>query len=315
MRNKVAVDLHLHSNYSDGEDSIRNLVLLVKATAEQKFGDSLDNIVISISDHDTLIGQREALEWGKAFDLGIIPAAELTTMHERQNPHILFYFDPARLEEVENNNEIKMLFKRNAEIRKEKDRRILRGLRKKFNISYHELELVKPKNSIGGTPYIVKVLLKKYHDLEKHHIDDIFKMVKGIEKSTRYDSSLRYPDLIAVTKILRMARVVPVLAHPLLDDLRSVRGIEHAFIMLGGGLGIERYYPYQAFKRTSNVDLMPYQREIDRLCEDNNLVRTGGSDYHGRHFRDERKLFEVEVSGWVADKLLEKIEDVERGKI
>jgi len=315
MSRKTAVDLHLHSNYSDGEDSVRNLVLLVKATAEKKFGDSLDNVVISISDHDTLVGQREALEWGRTFNTRIIPVAELTTMRERQNPHILFYFNPSRLEEVENNKEIMIILKRNAEIRREKDKRILGGLRKKFKVSYNELELVRPKNSVGGTPYIVKVLMKKYPDLEREHIDDVFMMVKGIERSTRYDSSLQYPDLVAVTKMLRRARVVPILAHPLLGNLRSVRGVEHTFTMLGGGLGIERYYPYHAFKKTSNVDLTPYQREIDRLCEDNNLLRTGGSDYHGRHFKDKRDLFDIEVPGWVADKLLEKIEDVEKGRI
>ncbi|MEK6862240.1 MAG: hypothetical protein AABY07_09835, partial [Nanoarchaeota archaeon] len=243
MSRRTAVDLHLHSKYSDGEDSIRDLVLLAKATAEQKF-DGLSRLVISIADHDTLAGQREALEWGKKFDVETIPSSELTTTHERQNPHILFYFSASRLDEVEDNKELGMIFKKNRDIRKEKDRRILSGLRAKgFNLTYNELELVRPKNSVGGTPYIVMVLLKKYHDLEKRHIDDVFALVKEIEKSTRKDSSLQYLNLVSTTKILREAKVVPCLAHPLLNNLRSVRGLAYSFFMLGGGLGAEYYYP------------------------------------------------------------------------
>ncbi len=63
------IDLHIHSNISDGKLSPKEIVDL----ALEK------NIpAISISDHDDIGGIKEALKYAKDKDLEIIPGIEIT---------------------------------------------------------------------------------------------------------------------------------------------------------------------------------------------------------------------------------------------
>ena len=68
----MKVDLHIHSNWSDGSMSIPWLLRYAKAIG-------LD--AISITDHDTMAGQAEALEEGKKNNLQVIPGVEISAFN------------------------------------------------------------------------------------------------------------------------------------------------------------------------------------------------------------------------------------------
>ena len=77
-------DLHIHSNFSDGKFSIQELV--------DKYSEKEYN-VISITDHDTVEGCQEAINYGKTKNILVIPGIEISTKHNGEEVHILGYFN------------------------------------------------------------------------------------------------------------------------------------------------------------------------------------------------------------------------------
>jgi predicted metal-dependent phosphoesterase TrpH len=80
----MKVDLHIHSNWSDGSMGIPQLISFAKAQ-------NLD--AISITDHDTMAGQEEALMEGKKQGLHIINGIEISAYNPEtgRKAHILGY--------------------------------------------------------------------------------------------------------------------------------------------------------------------------------------------------------------------------------
>ena len=78
----LKVDLHIHSNWSDGSLGVARIVRLAKAVG-------LD--AISITDHDTTAGQALALEEGKKQGLRIITGVEISAFNPEtgRKAHIL----------------------------------------------------------------------------------------------------------------------------------------------------------------------------------------------------------------------------------
>jgi predicted metal-dependent phosphoesterase TrpH len=77
-------DMHIHSSWSDGSLTVRQIV---------KFAKDCGLKTISITDHDTLAGQEEALEEGKKQGLRIIPGIEISAFDpdSGRKVHILGY--------------------------------------------------------------------------------------------------------------------------------------------------------------------------------------------------------------------------------
>lgn len=71
------VDMHLHSNHSDGLSRVSELI---NYAASHKIG-------LAITDHNEISGSLDALN--KKSDVLIIPGIELETL---EGPHLLFYF-------------------------------------------------------------------------------------------------------------------------------------------------------------------------------------------------------------------------------
>jgi predicted metal-dependent phosphoesterase TrpH len=84
-----SADLHIHSTHSDG--------LL---TTEQIFSQAQKRKLkaISITDHDSVGANAEALECSKKYKIEFIQGIELSTEYNEMDIHILGYFvDPNRL--------------------------------------------------------------------------------------------------------------------------------------------------------------------------------------------------------------------------
>ena len=82
LRNNIKADFHIHSNWSDGSMGIPQLVRYAKALGLE---------AISITDHDTMAGQKEAIEEGKKHGIWIIPGAEVSAYNSEtgRKVHIL----------------------------------------------------------------------------------------------------------------------------------------------------------------------------------------------------------------------------------
>lgn len=80
-------DFHIHSTASDGALTPTEIVRL----ASYKHMD-----IISITDHNTILGVEEAINSGHKLGVTIIPGVELSTRHKNKSVHILGYFKDDR---------------------------------------------------------------------------------------------------------------------------------------------------------------------------------------------------------------------------
>ena len=80
---KRKVDLHSHTNYSDGFHSPEELVRKAK-------DDEID--ILSITDHDSVNAIEEATEVGEKLGVEIIPGVESSSDLRGAEVHILGYF-------------------------------------------------------------------------------------------------------------------------------------------------------------------------------------------------------------------------------
>lgn len=76
-------DFHIHSSGSDGELKPGEIVLLAK---DRKID------IISITDHNTISGVKQAVNTGNIYGIKVIPGVELSTRYKGNRIHILGYF-------------------------------------------------------------------------------------------------------------------------------------------------------------------------------------------------------------------------------
>ncbi|KAF8729898.1 hypothetical protein HU200_017360 [Digitaria exilis] len=101
-RPRVSVELHAHSTRSDGTLSPADLVERAHRNGVK---------VLALTDHDTMAGVQEAVEAAKRYPIRIIPGVEISAVHSASDEsgaeepvHILAYYSswgPARPQELE----------------------------------------------------------------------------------------------------------------------------------------------------------------------------------------------------------------------
>ena len=76
-------DFHIHSTYSDGGYTPREVLMLSKKK-------NVD--IIALTDHNNTCGLDEAILAGKEFGIRVIPGVELSTRFNNARVHVLGYF-------------------------------------------------------------------------------------------------------------------------------------------------------------------------------------------------------------------------------
>ncbi len=256
----VCVDLHIHSTASDGTLTPSEIIELAN---DLKLG------AISITDHDTLDGSRQAIARGIPETLGFLTGVEISAHRPSFFPgkgscHILGY----RIN-LENRALNKTLQKLQA-ARKDRNPKILGRLRDLgINLSMEAVRAAAgPKGQIGR-PHIAQVMLaKKYVPTFNAAFDNYLATGKPA-----YVDKDRV-DCRQAIELIRAAGGIPVLAHPVLlgtpaghlDDtvIKSLKEM--------GLMGIEALYPEHSTA----------QREhYLSIASRNGLLVTGGTDFHG----------------------------------
>ena len=251
----MAVDLHLHSNQSDGSDTPAEIV--AKASA-------IGLSAIALTDHDNLNGIAEARSAAASSGLTFIPGAELSVDWDTGAMHMLVYFlEPGSsplaraLTQLQDGRE-----DRNRTMAKQ-----LEGLG--LDLTYEEV--VAEAGGTGvGRPHFAAVLARKGYVSD---IKDAFERFLA-EGRPGYVARKRL-DAVTAIEIARESGAVPVIAHPHTLGV-SAEDYETAFRDLAevGLGGIEAYYAeYEPALRAHLAD----------VCRDLGVVPTGGSDYHGTY--------------------------------
>lgn len=249
------IDLHVHSNHSDGTMTPAAVV----ARAKEK-----GLVAMALTDHDTTTGISEAIQAAKENDIEIIPGVELSCHYHEKEIHILGYYIDYEKESL--NQTL-------ASIAKERDNRNKKMCETLtaggFPISYEEL-LENYGDAIITRAHFAKLLFKKG---AVGSMDEAFRGC--LNNNSPYYVMRNYPTPQEAIDIIKNAGGIPVLAHPLLYKM-SVSEI-HKLIedLIPCGLkGIETFYSCN--KGTDEAF-------VKKLAKDYKLIMTGGSDFHGEN--------------------------------
>ena len=251
----MAVDLHLHSTYSDGTATPEEIV-------EMAVHHGLS--AIALTDHDTLAGIPRGAAAARSAGLRFIGGTELSVLWRDQSMHLLVYLldpGPGALQE------------RLVEIRKSREERnlriveLLRSLG--CDVTYDEV-VTEAGGGVVGRPHVAGVLVHKGY---VGSVAEAFDRFLG-EGRPAYSPRQRLTAEEAIS-LARSSAAVPVVAHPHTLNLRAAEFADSFTELVELGLGgIESYY----------AEYSPEMRlRLAQICSELGVVATGGSDYHGRY--------------------------------
>jgi predicted metal-dependent phosphoesterase TrpH len=275
----MAVDLHTHSNRSDGSDEPADLIR--KAAAKNL-------TAIALTDHDTLEGVNEARRAAEGLPIELVAGVEISCEWVSGAMHLVVLFlEPGsgplqdRLSELQAS-------------RAERNYRIADRLRHLgIDISMDE---VAEESRVGvvGRPHFAAVLVRKGVVAD---IPTAFNEYLG-NRAPAYVPRLRLVPEEAIG-LARAAGGVPILSHPHTLGHTSADEFSATYHRLtaAGLIGIDAYYG----------DYTPDEREeLVAVARSFGLIPSGGSDYHGSY----KEGLEL-GSGWgdleVPDSVLERL--------
>lgn len=251
------IDLHTHTNISDGTDS--PAALIQKALAEKIS-------VLAITDHDSTAGINEAIATLLAgtSNMKLVPGAEISCQTENgTSVHILgLLFDLA-------NAELQTVMANTRENRIGRMEKILARLRGAgIQIEMSDVLEQLADGATLGRPHLADALVKKGYFNSR---DEVFSQI--LHNRSKYYVSHYSPKPHEAIALIKQAGGVAVIAHPLADRRGQVLDELDFQQLVSAGLdGIE------VFHRDNNQS---EQEQLIDFARKNQLAVTGSSDYHG----------------------------------
>lgn len=247
----MRIDLHLHSNASDGTDDPAEVVRRAVAAGQD---------VIALTDHDTIAGWEEARE-AAGRSLTLVPGMELSCTLDGRSVHLLAYlFDPGDEE----------LLRQASLIRDDRVHRAKQMVAKLNDlgagVTWEQVTRI-AGDSVVGRPHIARAMAEAGVVADPR---DAF------TREWIDDGGRAYVDRYAVAaadavRMVRSAGGVPVLAHPRSPGY-EVGDEQIAGLAAAGLAGLEAFHP----------DHDPSERiKLTALASSLSLLSTGGSDDHG----------------------------------
>ncbi len=256
----IRADLHLHSTYSDGQFSPMELCRQAQTAGLTH---------AALCDHDTLVGLGPMQEASQGMDSGSggkrqavvwIPSIELSAGPDGQT-HVLGYgADPA-------NAELQGHLQAAKARRLERFREMLRKLGS-LGVEVPAALLPQDLDRPLGRAHIARALIRMGAVNTMGQAFDRF-LAEG---KPAYVPYARLGALQAVDLLYRVG-AVPVLAHPCRKRMEEQALFGLVTAMQEAGLqGLEVYHPSAAHRQV---------RSLEVFARKQNLLVTGGSDYHG----------------------------------
>jgi 3',5'-nucleoside bisphosphate phosphatase len=246
----VKIDLHLHSNVSDGQ-------LAPAAVLEAAAAAGLSTI--ALTDHDTAAGVPEALVAGHALGVQVIPGIELSTRSHEAEHHILGYWIDPECAVMRQHQEV-ALARRRSRMHGMVEK--LRGLG--VEITFDDVvRAAGPDAQALGRPHLARALHEGGHT---RYYGEAF--VRYIADGGVAYVSEAFPGVDEAIEMIHAAGGMAVWAHP--DPLR-VHTLLDGFADMGLD-GVECFRPNLTAAEAGNLLQLTLAR---------GLQPTGGSDWHG----------------------------------
>ena len=255
---KECVDLHVHSDHSDGTYSVKELVAYAKEKGLK---------AIALTDHDTVSGVEEAVTEGRKKGVMVIPGIEISAGYNNGELHILGL-------NIDYKSEVFSDFIiecRNS--REQRNRRVAEKLCELgMKVSYDELIEKYPSATVTRAHFARYLHENGYVSSKKEAFDRFLG-----DGKTAYIPRERITPKQAIDMI-KKAKGHPVLAHPLLykmgkDKLDSL----FDYLKTLGLEGIEALY---------SLNTPSDDERLAKMAKSHGLYITGGSDFHGSNKPD-----------------------------
>lgn len=249
----MLADLHMHSYYSDGTMSPREIVEDAKKRNIQ---------LIAITDHNVLDSYTELKEAAEEFGINVIRGVEIDARFEDIVVHILAY------NFQDNEKLFNLVHKAKNELLETSIELIKRMENDYENISSEDYEAYDYDRRKGGWKGI-------HYLFDRGITSELFEGVKYYGQYKCGHEYFDYPTVEEVIDAVHEANGYVVLAHPcnyyknntkeeVLEKLEKFKSI--------GIDGVECYYP-------ANSEMMT--ETCIEFCKNNNMIITVGSDSHG----------------------------------
>jgi len=248
------IDLHVHSNISDGTLSPSNLAVYAKSKG---LG------VIALTDHDTISGVEKCTQKGLEIGLTVIPGIEFAASYAGREIHILGYYIDC------NNTILNEKLKFIIESRIQRNVMMLKKLDDLgLSITQEDLSLYSPSEAVLTRAHFATALLNKGYIKTRNEAFD-----KYIGRDNpAYVKRVRFSPNECI-EIIHQAGGLAVVAHPLLYGFNPSEIDLMLQELAAIGLdGLETFYCTH-----SNENVL----ELLRLGLKYGLFPTGGSDFHG----------------------------------
>ena len=269
------IDLHIHTNYSDGTDSL--IEVLQKA-------ESAGLEMISITDHDRVDAyeELEKIDMKQYYSGKIIKGIEIKCWYETRNIEILGYgIDVNKIQKWLN------------DFYKEKPVSVIQ--RKYFNKLYDICKekgiLLRAKNEIEWDPkkdwaaVTIHNEIKRNIENKNKVPEDLWESISifsrkytSYEESEFYlDKSMDYPSVKETIEQIKEAGGMSFLAHLYIYKFKNEEDVLNELVNKYKIDGIECFYSRFTQEQMDH---------LSRYCTENNLGMSGGTDYHGTHSPD-----------------------------
>lgn len=255
----IKADLHVHTNISDGSFSIKEVI--------EK---ALENEVthLGIVNHDTVKGLEDAIEEGRKNGVKIIPGVEISAydFENSRKVHILGYNFNTKGRNIESLCRVirerrNMLSLWQVQILKDNG----------YDISLKKILYHSRNSEVIYKQFIMQELIDKGYT-ERIYSDLYYELFKG---NGLCNGEIIYVDAYKAVEAIIKDGGIPVLAHP--GQLNSYNIIPK--LVKSGLKGIELNH-----NSHTSEDLI----KINKLANQYNLLKFGGSDFHGAYGSGDR---------------------------
>lgn len=249
----MRIDLHTHSNLSDGTDAPGEVV-------RQAAQAGLD--VVALTDHDTCDGWDEAQS--AALDVGVefVPGIEISCNHAGISIHLLGYWmDMSR-------GPMADLLEAVRSARRVRARAIVDKLAEHFPLTWDAVAQRSADATTVGRPHIADALVEAGVVPDR---SEAFERI--LSAGSPYYVPYWAPQVLDALGAVRGAGGVAVFAHPAASSRGAV--VDDAVIRSMAQAGL-------AGLEIDHRDHTQDQREaLEKIRHELDLVRTGSSDFHG----------------------------------
>lgn len=242
----MKIDLHNHSNYSDGLLSVEDLIKL----AQKK---NID--IMALTDHDSVYGVLEAVKYGEKYGVKVIKGIELSTYYNNESVHIIGLFKKGIVP-----NEIYNLQEEMNKKRRSRAIIMMNKVKEIYGVNMDIEKLLESKDIITrGNMFTHLVEYNK--DIDPSELN---KMISNDSKA--YIESAKFDTAYGI-EYLKKNNCFTIYAHPTLSKPETVEEV-----LKLGVEGIEYNYP-----KNKAGD----KERFIELAKKYNILLSAGSDFHG----------------------------------